>query len=270
MQPKIIFLGTAGESLVYGRQIRASGGIIVHADNLQFMIDPGPGAVTMAAQFGINLRDTDAVFVTHNHINHCNDVNAVISSMTYGGIDKRGVLVSNKTVYNGDGEIKPYITKFSKSLVEKSIILEKGQTVGIGDIEIAALQAKHGDSNNIGLRFFTSQFNLVYSSDTRYFKELEEEYKGCDILILNIVHPFNEKGKQLSSDDAVKIINKVKPKLAIITHFGIKMLKADPLYEARDIQKKTGIQVISAKDGMVINPISYSAGLRQKTLKMYK
>ena len=70
MQPKIIFLGTAGESLVYGKQIRASGGIIVQADNLQFMIDPGPGAVTMAAQFGINLRDTDAVFVTHNHINH--------------------------------------------------------------------------------------------------------------------------------------------------------------------------------------------------------
>ena len=48
------------------------------------------------------------------------------------------------------------------------------------------------------------------------------------------------------------------------------MLKADPLYEARGIQKKTGIQIISAKDGMTINPISYSAGLRQKTLRMYK
>jgi phosphoribosyl 1,2-cyclic phosphodiesterase len=87
---------------------------------------------------------------------------------------------------------------------------------------------------------------------------------------LNIVHPFNNKENQLSSDDAVKIINKVKPKLTIITHFGIKMLKADPLYEAREIQKKTGVQIIAAKDGMVINPISYSAGLRQRTLTMYK
>ncbi len=67
-----------------------------------------------------------------------------------------------------------------------------------------------------------------------------------------------------------KIINKVKPRLAIITHFGIKMLKADPLYEAREIQNKTGVQIISAKDGMTIDPISYSSGLRQKTLKMYK
>ena len=270
MQPKIIFLGTAGESLVYGKQIRASGGIIIHADNLQFMVDPGPGAVTMAAQFGVNLRDTDAVIVTHNHINHCNDVNAVITTMTYGGMDKRGVLVSNKSAYNGNDELTPYITKFSKRLVEKSIILEKGQKVGVGDIELMALEAKHDDEDTIGLRFFTSQFNLVYSSDTRYFKELGDEYKGCDILILNVVYPFNEKGKQLSSDDAVKIINKVKPKLAIITHFGIKMLKADPLYEAREIQKKTGVQIIAAKDGMVINPISYSAGLRQRTLTMYK
>jgi ribonuclease BN (tRNA processing enzyme) len=224
----------------------------------------------MAAQFGINLRDTDAVIITHNHINHCNDVNAVIISMTYGGMDKRGVLVSNKTAYNGDKENTPYITKFSKSLVEKSMILEKGQKVGIGDTELMALEAKHDDPDTIGLRFFTSQFNLVYSSDTKYFRELGGEYKGCDILILNVVHPFKDKGKQLSSDDAVKIINKVKPKLAIITHFGIKMLKADPLYEAREIQKKTGVQIIAAKDGMVINPISYSAGLRQRTLTMYK
>ena len=270
MQPKIIFLGTAGESLVYGKQIRASGGIIVQADNLQFMIDPGPGAVTMAAQFGVNLRDTDAVFVTHNHINHCNDINAVISSMTHGGIDKRGVLISNKTAYNGNGANNPYITKFSKGLVEKSIILEKGQKVGIGDMEVRALDAKHDDPDTIGLRFFTSQFNLIYSSDTRYFKDIGEEYKGCDILILNVVYPFNNKENQLSSDDAVNVINKVKPKLVIITHFGIKMLKADPLYEARDIQKKTGVQIISAKDGMMINPISYSSGLRQRTLNMYK
>ena len=48
------------------------------------------------------------------------------------------------------------------------------------------------------------------------------------------------------------------------------MLKADPLYEAREIQKKTGVQIIAAKDGMVVNPISYAAGLRQRTLTMYK
>ena len=48
------------------------------------------------------------------------------------------------------------------------------------------------------------------------------------------------------------------------------MIKADPLYEAREIQKSTGIQVLSAKDGMVIIPSSYSAKSSQKRLNLFK
>jgi len=41
------------------------------------------------------------------------------------------------------------------------------------------------------------------------------------------------------------------------------------LYEIRDIQKNTGVQVIAAKDGMSINPTSFSTTVRQKSLKGY-
>ena len=57
--------------------------------------------------------------------------------------------------------------------------------------------------------------------------------------------------------------------MAIITHFGINFLKADPLYEIREIQKQTNTQVIAAKDGMVVNPISYDVQQGQKTLYKY-
>ncbi|MCK5107178.1 MAG: MBL fold metallo-hydrolase [Nanoarchaeota archaeon] len=270
MEPKIIFLGTAGDSLVYGNQIRSSGGIVLQMDGMQFIIDPGPGCLTRCADYGINIRNTVAVFVTHNHINHANDVNAVISAMTYNGLDKKGVLISNKTSFNGDENMRPMINEYTKRLVEKTMVLEKGQKIGIGDVEIVALDAKHNDKNTIGLRFFGSQFNLVYSSDTKYFRELGEDYKNCDIMIANTVYPRNSKGNTLSSDDVIKLMNKVNPKLTILTHFGIKMLKADPLYEAREIQKETGMQIISAKDGMTVNPLSYSTSSRQKTLNMFK
>lgn len=270
LESKIIFLGTAGESLVYSNQVRSSGGIVLQMDGMQFIIDPGPGCVSRCADFGINIRDTTAIFVTHNHTNHANDVNAAISSITYNGLDKKGVLLTNKTAYNGKDNLKPIVTEHSKRLVEKSIVMEKGKKVGIGDVEVVALNAKHDDPETIGLRFFGSAFNLVYSSDTKYFRDLGEEYKGCDILILNTVYPKNMKGPLLSSDEAVKVIKKVNPKLVILTHFGIKMLKADPLYEAREIQKATGVQVIAAKDGMIVNPLSYSTSSRQKTLNMFK
>jgi len=267
---KIIFLGTAGESLVYGNQIRSSGGIVLHMDGLQFIIDPGPGCLTRCADYGINVRDTTAVFVTHNHINHANDVNALISAITYNGLDKRGVLVSNKTAYNGTDKYRPIISEHSKRLVEKSIILEEGQKIGIGNVEVVGLKTKHGDEECVGLRFFCSGFNLVYTSDTKYFRNLGEDYSGCDIMIANCVYPFNIKGPMLSSEEIIKLMNKIKPKLTILTHFGIKMLKADPLYEAREIKKATGIQTIAAKDGMIVNPLSYSTSSRQRTLNMFK
>jgi len=85
-----------------------------------------------------------------------------------------------------------------------------------------------------------------------------ESLSGTDILILNVPYP-GDKGAYLNldSESAIKIISHVRPKLAILTHFGLEMLKADPLQEAREIQKITGIQTIAASDGLVISPEGY-------------
>lgn len=264
MESNIIFLGTGGDAFVVGKQLRASGGIILQIGELQFHIDPGPGALVRAAQHEINLRANTAVFATCNHVNHCNDLNAVISAMTYGGFDKRGILVASNSVINGQTS---YITDFHKKCLEKIIVLKAGQRLGIEDVEIYALPAVHSDPDTIGLKFITGGFTFTYSSDTAYSKEHAKAYKGTDILVLNVVLPGNEKGEnQLNSEDAANIIKEVNPKLAIISHFGIKMLKADPLYEAREIQKQTGCQVICAKDGLIISPKSYSAESSQRRL----
>ena len=270
MQAKIIFLGTGGDAIVVGQQYRASGGLVIIVDDNQFFIDPGPGSLSQAKHFGINPRANTALISTHNHINHCNDINAMAEAMTHAGLDQHGVLVTNKTVYNGTDEMRPYLTEFHKKFFERSIAFEQGQKIGINDIEIRALPAFHTEPNTIGLKFFTSKFTLAYSSDTGYHQHLNEAYKESDILILNVQFPFgNKKMHHMSSDDVVKIVEKVNPKLTIITHFGIKMLHADPISEAREIQKRTKSQIIAATDGLVISPLSYSAGLRTKTLNLY-
>jgi len=264
MESKIIFLGTGGDAFVIGKQMRASGGIILQTEGLQFHIDPGPGALVKAAENGINLRGNTAVIATCNHINHCNDINAVISAMTYAGFDKRGVLVAAHSVVNTD---ERYLTEFHKNCLEKIIVLKSGQRLGIEDTEIHALPANHSDPDTIGLKFITNDFILTYSSDTSYSKALVKAYKDSDILILNLPLPGDEKKEgQLNTQEAIKIISEVNPKLAIITHFGMKMLKSDPLYEARQIQKQTNVQILVAKDGLVINPASYAAKSAQKRL----
>ncbi len=267
---KIIFLGTGGDSYVVSKQLRASGGIILQIGDDQFHIDPGPGALIMSREVGINLRANTALLATHNHINHCNDVNAVIDAMTYGGFDKTGVLVASNNVVNGDETYQPFLQKYYRGCLERFIVLEAGRKVGINDVEIAAIKAKHSDPYAIGFKFITPDYTLTYTGDTAFSAEILPEYENSSILILNVPCLKKEESKiNLCKEDAIKIISKVKPKLAIITHFGTNFLKADPLYEVRDIQKETGCQVIAASDGMVINPISYAIEQGQKTLYKY-
>jgi hypothetical protein len=48
------------------------------------------------------------------------------------------------------------------------------------------------------------------------------------------------------------ILKQAKPKAAVITHFGMKMINADPEKEAKYLENETGIPVIAAIDGMRI------------------
>jgi ribonuclease BN (tRNA processing enzyme) len=270
MQSNILFLGTAGDTNTYGKQLRASGGIVITVGGYQFHLDPGPGSLVKAAQLGVNIRQTTALLVSNNSLINCNDVNAIISGMTHDGFDVRGVMIAPESVINGTETEHPYLTNFHKQCLERVIVVGHDKKIGIEDIEIHTLRTKSDDPTGIGFKFFTSKFILSYSSDTGYSKDIAAQYDKSDILILNVRNPFSEKmPHHLNSEDVVKIMKRVKPKLTVLTHFGTKMLNSDPLYESREIQKQTGQQIIAAKDGIEVNPLSYSASLKQKTLNLY-
>ena len=146
--------------------------------------------------------------------------------------------------------------------------MEPGQKAGISNVEIRALPCVHTDLTAIGFKFLTPQFTLTYTGDTAYHADLIEHYKNTDILILNVPHMEQTEGN-LSLQDAVKIIQEVQPALAVITHFSHKMIEADPIYLAREIQKQTKVQIVAAKDGLVINPANYDASAKQKMLQGY-
>jgi len=270
MQPKLVFLGTGGDAIVVGKQLRSAGGLILQVEDNQFHIDPGPGSLARARDYGVNLRNNVAVLVSHNHMNHANDINAVINAMTLGGLDPKGVLVTNKSTSYGSDELDPYLTKYHRNLIERSLVLEAGQRVGINEVEIKGTRTEHTDPDCIGFKFQTPKFVLGYTSDTGYTIALVEDFKDVDILVLNVVHPRDTKEKHhLNIEDVLRLLPQIKPKLAILTHFGIKMEETDILNEARSIQRETQIQTIAARDGMAINPVSYSVSLRQKTLNLF-
>jgi ribonuclease BN (tRNA processing enzyme) len=191
--------------------------------------------------------------------------------MTHSGIDKRGILIGSKSLVQGKEGDRSYITRKHKGRIEKMLALDPGNVVKFGNnIEVRTLKTKHSDDSALGFKIFSDKFVIGISGDTAYSESVVDGLRGSDILILNVLRPFGYKDDHnLSSDDAVEIIKEVKPNLAIITHFGQKMLEQNPIYQAREIQRITGVQTIAARDGMTINPNTYSVSLKHKTLNLY-
>ena len=68
-----------------------------------------------------------------------------------------------------------------------------------------------------------------------------------------MVRPGNDRiPSHLCSSDVKKIVNEVEPELAIIQHFGMKMIRKTQK-EARDIQEATGIKTLAARYGMELD-----------------
>lgn len=271
MQPKIIFLGTGGDSIVVGKQLRSAGGIIIQVLDNQIHLDPGPGAVARAYDYGVNLRNNIAVLVSNNLLNNAAEVNSVISAMSLGGFDRKGVLISNKSAYESYGDNDPLINSFYRNFLEKDIVLENGKRVGLNEFEIRATRTLNEDEYAIGYKLITPKFSMGYTSDTGNIKNLSEDFKGVEIMIFKCTNPSEAPTYSgLTPDEVIKLLPNIKPKLAVITGFGIKMHQSDVLNEARKIQRETGIQTIAASDGMAINPVSYSVNLRQRTIPQFK
>ena len=90
-------------------------------------------------------------------------------------------------------------------------------------------------------------------SDTKYFEDLINAYSDCNILMVNMV--FNERRigpqfRHLCLEDVEKLINGITPEVAIITHFGMGVWKAQPWTLAQKLEQQTGIKTIAARDGM--------------------
>jgi ribonuclease BN (tRNA processing enzyme) len=263
---KIIFLGTGGGRNVLASQQRYTAGRILKLNDHQFHLDPGPGALIRSLEFGLDPKKTTALFVSHKHIDHCNDANLLINILTHGGINKRSRLFASHS-------FKPDTSIAHSSILswlEKVTYLSAGDRTKIDNCIIEALPTKHTDELGIGFKFHSNDHIITYTSDTDMNSKIMKSYEGSDIIIFNCERPFIDPlNHHLSSQKVVDVINEVRPKLAILTHFGKKMLESNPLYEAREIQKLTGVQTIAAHDGLMIDPMSYSAASAQKKLSGY-
>ncbi|MCS4540888.1 MAG: MBL fold metallo-hydrolase [Euryarchaeota archaeon] len=274
MEPvEIILLGSGGGRWVTIKQARYTGGIRLH-NGIRLHIDPGPGALVRTYQFGLDPMKIDGVITSHCHPDHYTDAEVLIEAMTHGMTKKRGFLVANKTVLESvEGFGGPAISKYHQNLPKTKILMESGQKAKLENLEIEATPAKHSEPKTIGLKFYTSQGIVSSIFDSEYFNSLSEPYVGSKVLFLAVMRPFADRIPfHLCTEDAAKIIKEAKPELAVLTHFGMKMILQNPAKQAQWVEKETGSKTIAAEDGMVIKidkEITISKVTPQKKLNFF-
>ncbi|HKZ49426.1 MAG TPA: MBL fold metallo-hydrolase [Candidatus Nanoarchaeia archaeon] len=252
MSEEIIFLGSGGGRIVLSTQIVGTGGFVIKAADYQIWVDPGEGALVRAHN-KVKASDTDILYVTHHHLDHANDVNAVIDAMTIGGERKKGVLIGTETVVHGKDNESPSVSNFYKSFLQEFYPVKPGDKVKIGDLTFEATPTKHDCEAN-GLKLHTPTRVIGYTGNTSPFPELTEFFQNCDVLIVDVLRPGEERWPtHFCSTDAVEFFKATKPKLGIISHFGLKALRANPVWEARDIANKSGVKVFAAREGLKVD-----------------
>ncbi len=260
---KLTFLGTGGGRFCMATQARATGGFRLEMDNTNFHIDPGPGALVRAKQYGVNVKNTDVIMLSHVHIDHSNDCNAIIDAMTEGAKGQKGMLFGSVSSIKGYDNNSPAVLKIYLKTLESVNALKPEETINVKNIKITATPTRHSDPTAVGFRFEGSK-TISYTSDTEYFPELKKYHKDADILIINTLRPDNDSWPlHMNTDNAIKLIKETNPKLCVLQHFGMKILEAGPEKQARKAGKETGVKVIAAEDGMKIDLDRIGASLNR-------
>ncbi len=242
-------MGTAGGRVSTFKYIRKSGGFIIKAKNTIAHIDPGPGAFLNILPLGFKPWDTDIFILSHIHLDHSADINTMVESAKVGSKEKQVAIGAPEDAFYGNSRV---ILDFIIKKADKHFVFKENASYIWKDIKIDVLKKHtHHGAITYGLVF---NEKIAYHPCAKFEPDIVRHYpSNIDLLILNTT--FYKKRNNidhLCKDDVIEILNIVKPKTAIITHFASDMIEAGPENVANEIEDKTHIKTIAAFDGAKI------------------
>jgi ribonuclease BN (tRNA processing enzyme) len=245
-QESILFLGTGGARMMVESQVLASGGIWLKMAGTEVLLDPGPGSIVRVTDRKLDASRLSAVIISHRHLDHSADVNIMLESMVRGGTKPHGWFFAPADALNSEPVMYSYLKKYLEGIG----ILKEGGTYALNGLSFNTPLRHMHSVETYGITFKGATHSVSYIADSLYFEGLAQAYKS-DLIIINTV--FNRPiphVDHLSIPDAKEIILGLKPKAAILTHFGPHLYEDGPERIAAELSDETGTRVIAAKDGM--------------------
>jgi phosphoribosyl 1,2-cyclic phosphodiesterase len=239
-------MGTAGARFMVAKQIAASGGLFIEEGDTRISLDPGPGAVVHYAARKVDLTTLDAIVLSHRHLDHSGDVNVMIEAMTDGGFARRGLVFCPSDALDEDPVVLRYIRRFPREIIR----LAPQTSYTVNDVAFTTSGRHVHQSETYGFRFGEK---LGWVTDSGYYDGIAEEHKADVMVIHTVLRDCRAELPHLCIADAERIIREAKPRLAILTHYGMAVWRANPNEIAADLTERIGTEVQAAHDGMSID-----------------
>jgi ribonuclease BN (tRNA processing enzyme) len=272
---RIVFLGTGGGKHVMFSQVRRTGGMYFEfndnkKNSLSFVMDPGPGSLVNARSAKIKAESVNGIVLSHYHIDHSTDANVWLDGLDNPFLIAEEHCIFSKEDLKEDYDYYPCITPYHLERLRNVHPVKHGSSVKVRGVEFRAVRCSHYGPA-VGFVISYDKFKIGYTSDGTYYASQERHYEGCDILIMNVLVPKGEEAKELqhmSIYDAVKFIRamKDKPKLVILQHFSLWMLRANLWKQCKILKDATGVPVVHADDFMQIDIDKVLQGIRENEL----
>ncbi len=258
---ELIILGSGGGRHHIRTQYRATGGILFKFNGIQAHIDPGPGAIVRINQYHEDPTKTELFIVTHVHIDHFNDLSAIIESSRESLHDRNYNYYKKGTLITTNDTLK-FVSDYHLNMLEKIVPFKAGDKFVYKGIDIIGTKVIHSPVEGFGIIFKLKDYSVGFTSDTNVFEGFSEQFSGVNILVLNLLRPDSVVCKRhMCTDDAIPYLNQITPppKTLIITHFGSYMDSSfSPKNfipdQIRKLKENTIIKnVLAAEDGLKIS-----------------
>ncbi|MDR1482890.1 MAG: MBL fold metallo-hydrolase [Synergistaceae bacterium] len=248
------FLGTAGSRFIMLSQRRSSGGLWFSYGGAMGVIDPGPGSLVRicAACPQLSALDINTIILTHRHIDHSSDLNALVEGMTLRSAEKRGmVLLTDDCVSQGDSVLLNFAARKLKEIPKHA---DGHRTELSPTATVESVIHKHHGIQCYGLIFRGAglpTWGII--SDTAALPDFPKRYEECGMIVINTTIPLPRAGlEHMSLSDVRSLLQVLHPQLAILTHMGGWVLDLGPDEAVGDLStEKT--RVIAARDGMIVD-----------------
>jgi ribonuclease Z len=228
--------------------------ILVEAGDQKLLFDCGSGAAQRIWQMRIPLGQVNALFLTHLHSDHVVGIPDVwltgwipagygrrsLPLKVFGPSGTKDMMQNLEKAFAWDIKTrKKENNKADSGAMVTAQDIEQGYVWENNDVRVTPFLVRHSDfiDSALGYRIDYQNHSVILSGDTRYSDNLVRFAKGADVVVHEVAAANEDMARNTalvnqilgfhsSPEDAGKVFQRVKPKLAVFSH--IVLLTSDP------------------------------------------